>query len=65
VNDRCGDLKWRIHTLTETLACEEVDLTEPANREAFHDVLNAFVPDGFDLVLVPSSATSCVVGQKS
>jgi hypothetical protein len=47
--DLYDQLLWRIKLLGGN-----VNLTETANRRAFDDLLEAFVPDGHDLVLQPS-----------
>jgi hypothetical protein len=55
----CDDVLWRIGELTDHLG-KPIDLTEQENRDAFSDVLDAYVPDGFGLVLVPSTFRDCV-----
>jgi hypothetical protein len=47
--DLLDQLLWRIQVLGG-----DVDLTDHENREAFSDVLGAFVPDNHALVLNPS-----------
>lgn len=64
IEDMRADLLWRIRELMEVLG-RPVDLTEGPNREAFDDVLQAFVPDGFGLVLVPSTFVDCVADMEA
>lgn len=54
------DLLWRIRVLLDALSSDVVDLADHDNREAFSDVLAAFVPDGFALALVPSGPRGCM-----
>lgn len=55
-----ADLLWRIRVLIDALGTEVVDLVDHDNREAFSDVLGAFVPAGFQLVFVPSGPRGCI-----
>jgi GNAT superfamily N-acetyltransferase len=57
--DPCKDVLWRIRELTKALG-GPVDLTVQDNRNAFSDVIDAYVPDGFGLVLVPSNFVECI-----
>jgi GNAT superfamily N-acetyltransferase len=64
IADLQADVIWRIQELSEVFD-GRVDLTVGANREAFGDVLEAFVPDGFGLVLVPSTNVDCVADMEA
>jgi hypothetical protein len=57
-DDLLADVLWRIQKLRDVLH-GPIDLTDQPNREAFSDVLQAFVPNGFGLVLVPSHGYDC------
>lgn len=62
--DLRGEIIWRISELSNALG-SSIDLTVGANREAFEDILAEFVPDGFELVLVPSTFVDCVADMEA
>lgn len=45
------DILWRISALMQHVG--EIDLTRGENRAAFAEIIDAYVPDGFDFYLAP------------
>lgn len=59
------EILWRIRELTQALGTGQIDLTDARNRDAFADVLDAYVPEGLGLVLVPSTFIDCVADNEA